>query len=1404
MGRVRQFMTQRKRCSCRHCWPSGEFSRLRSAVGKLVFVPPDLDGSETVGTRIDGDELSPEAPPRQIGRFAVLGKLGQGGMGVVFLGHDAELERKIAIKLLRSNATQTLGVRRLVREAQGLARLSHPNVIQVHEIGEHDGSMFVAMEYVEGSTLRDWLDGEPQPWRRALEMIRQAGRGLEAAHAVGLVHRDFKPSNVMVGKDGRARVLDFGLARASGSAVDEVSGRELPSHPSEQPWSSETLGDSGIVDQVTTALTQSGAILGTPAYMAPEQMQGRPCDPLSDQFSFCVCAYEALFGRRPFVGATLGELAGNVACGSIQPIPAESPVPTWLQQAVLRGLAAEPDRRWPSMTALLEEIDGLITMADLQAYLDKMREAGAGELLESQIARSDRFRLPDRLYGRESQLEVLVEAFERTSVEQPQAQLVLVSGPAGIGKSSLIERLRPIVEAKAGLMCAGSFNTQRATPLAGIVEALDDLVGKIEELDFSTQLRLRRELSVAVGRNARLLTELAPASARLLEDPQAIGELRSIERDDHLPTSSTPSARRNRLHLVVGRFLAAIASPKHPVVVFVDDLQWIDEPSLALLQHLLSGTAQQAVLLIGAHRSDDVGVGHPLHETLAKLESAGVSIVTLELEALSLADAEALLVDTLGSDHQTVREFAALARGKTGGNPFFLRQLLRTLHDEGLFEFDAEAQIWRWDLEQIAECSAFEDIHEVLRRSLAGLPLASRELIRIAACAGYRVALRVLALASERAPLEVFSELSPALEQGLLLIEGGLLDQVDVVDSDVLEDAVGGVVVRFGHALVQQAALASIAPTERTRVHLNIGRILRRRLDEHGQFIPFEVADHLNAGRTMIDPDERADLIELNLQCGRRAIESAAFASALEYLEIASELLSADAATSEHAAWFAVALERGRALTFDGSYEDAARCYRALLDEVVDGRERLLVHVAEIELALLTMDYASGFAALRRGFAVLGIDVPERDVDARGMYLAEFEEFERNLAGRSPPSLAELPDIEDQDPFLVLHGLGSNMSLVAGHRNVNGWIVTRTANMFLRAGRNSKAATVAYGRMATLLVEHGKFDLAQQFGELAIMLCRRFDDPSTTGRAMIGYLGFAACYDRPVLQLLPHFEGVFDKCLEGGDLLYAGYHLLLPQYYRLVGGVPLSEVMAEVTAHLPFLRRSVPGMLSAFYLPNIVLTTCTLMDVPLAELGLSFDHRTHVESFGRLPFVLGWYYSALSKLDYLLGRYGDPDEIVHRIEVVEIGVRGHLQVHESRYYAILTLLDRTMEGSLNHGKARALIDTWRADLARCAARCPSNFRHKHLLVEAELAGAGGGSLDQAISLYEQAIDDAREHGVIDQEALACRRFAEFWRTHGSTRTASIYFETARELYERWGARRLVRVIEELAKPGRGR
>ncbi|WAS99299.1 WD40 repeat domain-containing serine/threonine protein kinase [Nannocystis punicea] len=280
------------------------------------------------------------ATPR-IGRFRVLGVLGRGGMGEVYAAHDDELDRRVAVKLLHgSREAGPLARARLTREALSLARLSHPNVVQLHEVGEHAGQVYVAMEYIDGHVLTDWLHAlpaGPRRWEAVLAVFLAAGRGLQAAHDAGLVHRDFKPANVLVGVDGRARVLDFGLARFSGDLEDDL--KDMSESPGE-----------------FAGLTATGAVLGTPAYMAPELFTGGLASPASDQYAFCVALYQGLHGRWPHAGDSFAELVAARTSGAIAAPDPRRGVPGWLHAAVVRGLEVAPASRWPSMAALLREL----------------------------------------------------------------------------------------------------------------------------------------------------------------------------------------------------------------------------------------------------------------------------------------------------------------------------------------------------------------------------------------------------------------------------------------------------------------------------------------------------------------------------------------------------------------------------------------------------------------------------------------------------------------------------------------------------------------------------------------------------------------------------------------------------------------------------------------------------------------------------------------------------------------------------------------------------------------------------------------------------------------------------------------------------------------------------------------
>jgi serine/threonine protein kinase len=326
-------------------------SFLEQPGSRLAFVNGKAETSRT-GRALSSiaEESRALARGSKLGRYVVLDLLGTGGMGVVYAAYDPDLDRKLAIKLLHPEATKGLVAdrrARLLREGQALARLSHTNVVAIHDVGALGDDVFIAMEYVDGCTLKGWLKAERREWPEIVAMFVQAGRGLAAAHSAGIVHRDFKPDNVLVGKDGRARVLDFGLARSPVSA-QTASTVQLTANGQ----GTKSIAPKLLADAVTIA----GTLIGTPAYMSPEQIAGSDVDPRTDQFSFCAALYQALYGELPFDGYTLIDRLAAIREGNPRHAKAGNR-PRWLHEAVLKGLHSEPAARYPTMEALLHKLE---------------------------------------------------------------------------------------------------------------------------------------------------------------------------------------------------------------------------------------------------------------------------------------------------------------------------------------------------------------------------------------------------------------------------------------------------------------------------------------------------------------------------------------------------------------------------------------------------------------------------------------------------------------------------------------------------------------------------------------------------------------------------------------------------------------------------------------------------------------------------------------------------------------------------------------------------------------------------------------------------------------------------------------------------------------------------------------
>ena len=336
--------------------PTAGFAAM--SADQTLLAAPDLDRTMIAAAGLHAHDAADHRELVQgsvIGRYVVLSKLGAGGMGIVYAAYDPELDRKIALKLLlpASGGSNPDGTARLLREAQALAKLSHPNVVSVHDVGAAGDNIWIAMEFIQGRTLSQWREERRRSWREVLDVIRPAALGLTAAHKAGLIHRDVKPDNIMIGDDGRVRVMDFGLARGAADARDPPPPSQASRARADLDRAASVIGNS----RLHAELTQYGATPGTPAYMAPEQLDGVNVDARIDQFALCITLWEALYGERPFVGDTLLDLLKNIREDHRRPPPKGVVVPHWLHRVLVRGLANRPEHRWPSLDALLEALD---------------------------------------------------------------------------------------------------------------------------------------------------------------------------------------------------------------------------------------------------------------------------------------------------------------------------------------------------------------------------------------------------------------------------------------------------------------------------------------------------------------------------------------------------------------------------------------------------------------------------------------------------------------------------------------------------------------------------------------------------------------------------------------------------------------------------------------------------------------------------------------------------------------------------------------------------------------------------------------------------------------------------------------------------------------------------------------
>ncbi|PTL78245.1 ATP-binding sensor histidine kinase [Vitiosangium sp. GDMCC 1.1324] len=1194
-----------------------------------------------------------------------------------------------------------------------------PGVVRPITLEDDAETPALLLEDAGPHDLREWLKRHPVEPGTFLELALQLTKILDELHRSHVLHRDLNPCNIVVAAGTqRLTVIDFDLAtRLSGSAPP-----------------ASTLGELEL----------------TLPYIAPELTgrMDRPVDHRADLYSLGATFYELLTGQPPFTSTDPVELVhSHLARPPLPPVHANPKVPQLLSDLILKLLSKMPEERYQSADSLL---------ADLQEARRQLRTSGTLEPFElGKLDLARQLPIPEQLYGRERETAQLEAALER--VRAGPSETVIVSGPAGIGKSALVQAFRPRLGNASGFLSGKADQLQRNVPYAPWVDAFQGLVrGWLEEPAHVRDL-WRCRLLDALGTHGRVLLGVVPELEKLTGLLPPVPELR-------------PAETESRFLLTFQKFIQVLATSEHPLVLFLDDLQWADPASLKLFQSLASDPDSRHVLLVGSYRPEEAGM------------EVGAAVHSIEMAPLNLDELTKLCGETLRGEPGHVQPLARLILKKTAGNPFFVTRFLRYLHHSGLLRFDAERGTWDWDLAALEQVSATENVVELMLATIRRLPERTQNLLKVAACLGNRVELPLLSALVEMPEGDTAAALRSALQEGLLVLE-------------VEQKAT----YRFAHDRVQQAAYSLLPEEQKKRLHLAAGRLLRSVSGLESDERLFDGVDQLNLGAELVtDEAERLELARLNCQAGSKAKASAAFGSALRYLTRGISLLPGDAWRSSYTLTFRLHREAAECAYLAVDQRLAEELISSALSHSTSRFEKADLYILRILACLMREAFPEALQWGREGLRLFGVELPEKQDMAQALE-TELAAVKENMRGRTTEQLLETPPSEDPELLACLRLL-SEVGLAVLYINpfLLTVINTHIVNLSLKHG-NTIYSLQSYAMYGSLLGQRqGDYASGHAFGRLGVELCRRLPDPRQVSRTLLTFTTNLNHWRAPLRTSVPLLRQALASALELGDVLLASYPIstLTNTLFALGTGFP--QLLSELETDIAFVRKA--GLRWRIQsLLGLRQAIRRLQDRTRERARLdddTFNEEAFLSANQKLPTVRCMYRIQHLQVSYLLGDLEGAWEMSrHASELLEF-LPGWFLIAEHNFYTSLTLAAR-YDRAAPAQKAELLerIAANQHQLGIWADNCPENFRHKHQLVSAELARIEGRHLE-AMKLYEQAIAGAHREEFLQDEALANERAGRYFCTAGSKRLADVYLRAALDGYTRWGAQAKVSALEE--------
>ncbi|NJR14885.1 MAG: AAA family ATPase [Calothrix sp. CSU_2_0] len=1316
--------------------------------------------------------------------YQFLEQIYSGTKTLVYRGVQEKSNKPVVIKFLRSEYP-TFQELLLFRNQYTIAKnLNSPGVIKTYSLEPYQNSYALVMEDFGGISLQEFTKGEKfnslsdflpialQIVTTLDNLCRDAGGGLRQS----VIHKDIKPANILINPTTKEiKLIDFSIA--------------------------------SLLPRETQAPKSLNVLEGTLAYISPEQTgrMNRLVDWRSDFYSLGVTFFELLTGELPFTSNDPMEL---VYCHLAKEPPAVSSInpaiPEILSNIVAKLMEKNAEERYQSALGLKYDLEKV--WQEYQQTEDKIN-FGLNFGLNFELGqrdRCDRFAIPEKLYGRETEVKSLLSAFERIANPNHNinkgVEMMLVAGFSGIGKTAVINEVHKPIVRQRGYFIKGKYDQfQRNIPFSAFLEAFRDL---IEQLlcESTTQLeKWKTKILVALGEQGRVITEVIPELENIIGVQPAISEIGG-------------SAATNRFNLLFQKFIQVFTAKEHPLVIFIDDLQWADSVSLNLMQTLVCEKETKHLLLLGAYRDNEVSAVHPLMLTLDGISQENVEINTITLQPLSETNLTCLVADTLNCSPEIAQPLTRLIYRKTQGNPFFSNQFLKSLYEEKLIYFNFDEGNWQCHLSQIQELSLSDNVVEFIAIQLKKLPITTQNILKLAACVGNQFDLATLAIVNNKSSEETASELWKALQEELIIptnevykffqenSESSLIaDKGDIVTRTSQNNTVA--TYKFLHDRIQQAAYSLIPETEKKTTHLNIGQLLLSKTPEaEREDKIFNIVNQLNYGVELIQNREELNkLAELNLIAGRKAKSSTAYTAASKYLNLGLELIAEDSWQNQYAFCLALHEEACEAAYLSGEFEKMEELAEIVINSAENLLDKVRVYEVKIQADIVQDRLAEALKIALDILKLLNVEFPAspspEDIQQAFQMIAE------KLSGQEITDLINLPKMTDLEILAAMHLLSSSFSAAyRGNPKFAALITLKMVELSVNYGNTEVSACgyCAYGFLLCSVV--GDIDTGYKFAQLSLEVLSKTNAISLQAQTLLFYNSLVGHWKHHVQDFLRPLQGVYQIGLETGDFEFAAYALHNYSCGSYLTGKELAGMECEILTFCDKLKqlnqKTCLGYLQVWR--QAILNLMNKSGDPCTLVGDFYDEKIMLLMHRQMNDMTGIaivYFNKLT-LNYLFGNVLLAWEYALEAEQYLPALTGLSIFPTFYFYDSLIQLSVYCDVTVSEQNVMTeRINENQKKMKHWANNAPMNFLHKYYLVEAERYLVMDDKIS-AMHCYDKAIYLAKENKYVQEEALANELAAKFYLGWDKQTIAQTYLINAYYCYARWGALAKVEHLEK--------